>query len=75
MLQILCSSVRVNKECNTFELILIFEVMIDIFHSTDLILSCQLGIYILELLLCVIWVRHAHNVMINLGPVRRKSLT
>ena len=36
---------RVKKEWNTFKLILIFEVMIDTFHSTEFILSCHLGIY------------------------------
>ena len=34
-------------------------------YGTEFILSCHLGIY--ELLLCVIWVRHAYNVMINFG--------
>ena len=34
----------IKEEWNTFKLILIFEVMIDTFQSTEFVLSCHLGI-------------------------------
>ena len=56
----------IEKEWDTFKLILILEVMIGKFQSTQFILSCHVGI---SMICCwAIWVRHAYNVMFNFGP-------